>query len=65
MMAKYFDTLLEDVMNSLKFYASKPDPKTRKGGFGSRKLAIEYTKKETVAGPKVFEEAYRRLGWKK
>lgn len=59
-----FEDLVKGVMNSLKFYASKPDPKTRKGGFGSRKLAIEYTKKETVAGPKVFEEAYRRLGWK-
>ena len=60
-----FDDLVKSVMNSLTFYSSKPDPKTRKGGFGSRKLAIEQTKKETLAGPKVFEEAYRRLGWKK
>ena len=65
MITKYFDDLVDSVMNSLKFYSSKPDPKTRKGGFGSRKLAIEQTKKETVAGSKVFEEAYRRLGWKK
>lgn len=59
-----FEDLVKGVMGSLKFYSSKPDPKTRKGGFGSRKKAIAQTKKESIAGPKVFDEAYRRLGWK-
>ena len=39
----------KDIANSLKFYTSPIDPKTRKGGGYSRKEAIKMTKKEFIS----------------
>jgi len=62
-MAKWFEDPARNIAESLKFYTSPIDPKTRKGGGYSRKEAIKMTKKETIYGPKIWKRAFKMLGW--
>ena len=63
-MAKWFDDPARNIAESLRFYTSPIDPKTRKGGGYSRKEAVKMTKKETTGGSKAWQKAFRMLGWK-
>tara|TARA_R110000751_G_scaffold16460_4_gene52024 strand:+ start:343 stop:540 length:198 start_codon:yes stop_codon:yes gene_type:complete len=60
----WFDDMVENLKVGLKFYESPIDPKTRKGGYGSRSKAIKQMRKESYAGSRVWEQALDELGWK-
>ena len=64
-MVNFFENAVRQLVESLRFYTSPIDPKTRKGGGYSRKEAVRMAKEETMLGQKGFDEAFRRLGWKK
>jgi hypothetical protein len=62
-MPDFFEIAVQRIVDSLRFFTSPIDPITRKGGGMSRKEAIEMTKPETMAGPKVWKRAFEILGW--
>ena len=63
-MVKWFDDMVRNLKESLLFYSSPINPKTRKGGGMTRSQAIAKVRKESFAGTRVWEQALDELGWK-
>ena len=61
---KWFDDMVRNLKESLLFYSSPINPKTRKGGGMTRSQAIAKVRKESFAGTRVWEQALDELGWK-
>ena len=62
-MAKWFDDMVRDLKETLLFYTSPIDPKTRKGGGMTRSQAIAKARKESYAGTRVWEQVLDELRW--
>ena len=62
-MAKWFNDMVRNLKESLLFYSSPINPKTRKGGGLTRSQDIAKVRKESIAGPRVWKQTFEELGW--